>query len=334
MQAPDVTFIVFSDLHVDLMHDTVARMDVLLQEATRHQVDFIVHLGDYMYPDMDFLQKHAPESVDRLKTKAFYCERDDEKHAIHAMIKASGIPVYGVLGNHDMDSCSKATACRYFGMPGRYYCFDRGGVRFVALDTNFMRDGDEYIGYDHANYNYGHTPLKTDWVDPEQLGWLEETVMSSPFPCVLMSHAPIGDDLYCVSNADAVFAIIRRANQDRRRVVLAMNGHVHIDGICVREGVPFWDVNSMSNIWIGHKYDTVRYSRAIHAICPHLCATAPYWDALFARVTIRNNSIDIDGRESVFVGPSPQALGYPSSSSFHAPSARIADRSLPLDKHW
>lgn len=326
----NVKFIVYADLHVDIMPDAVARMQVLLREAREHHVDFIVHLGDIMYPDVDFLAKHAPESLEiRKQTAWFVCDRDDEKHTIREMIRESGIPSFGVLGNHDMDSCDKAAACKYFDMPGPYYAFDRGGVRFIALDTNFIRDGEKLIDFAHCNYGK-YKQRDTCWIDPAQLAWLKEQVMASPYPCVLMSHTPLGDDIHNVHNANEVFDIIREANADKRRVVLAMNGHVHIDGVCIREGVPFFDVNSMSNIWIGHKYDTVRYSATIHRNFPHLCGTAPYWDALFARVTIDDEGIHIAGRESSFVGPSPQALGVPASDTFHTPTASIASRVLPL----
>lgn len=330
MQAPNVTFIVYADLHVDIMPDAVARMQVLLREAVQHHVDFIVHLGDIMYPDAAFLAEHAPESLKRREEGAwFVCNRDDEKLAIRRMIAQSGIPSYGVLGNHDMDSCSKQTACRYFDMPGPYYAFDRGGVRFIALDTNFIREGERLIDFDHCNYGR-YKQRDTCWLDPAQLAWLREQVMTSPYPCVLMSHTPIGDDIHNVHNADAVFELIREANGDRRRVILAMNGHVHIDGVCLREGVPFFDVNSMSNLWIGHQYDTVRYSETIHRAYPHLCGTAPYWDALFARVTINDEGIFVAGRESTFVGPSPQALGVPASDTFYPPSASIASRTISI----
>ncbi len=332
MATPDVSFIVYADLHVDIMHDAAARMQVMLCEAERYHVDFILHLGDIMYPDADFLAEHAPESLAlREKTAWFVCDRDDEKHRIRAMIQENGIESFGVLGNHDMDSCTKATACRYFGMPAPYYSFDRGGIRFIALDTNLIRDGDTLIDFAHCNYRDSKR-ADTNWIDPAQLQWLEAQVMTSPYPCVLLSHAAIGDSQLNIHNAEDVFAIIRRANADKRRIILAMNGHVHIDGVCAREGVPFFDVNSMSNLWIGHKYDTVRYSETIHRAYPHLCGTAPYWDALFARVTINSEGIHIVGRESSFVGPSPQALGVPAEATFHAPSASIASRVLSLDE--
>jgi len=183
------------------------------------------------------------------------------------------------------------------------------------------------VDVDHCNY--GKT-FKVGWLPPAQLEWLERTVTESPYPCVLMSHAPIGDNLHNVQNADDVFDLIRRVNKDKRRIVMAMNGHSHIDGVVTREGVPFYDVNSISNLWLGSKYATIRYSETIDKIYPHLKHTAPYWDALFARVTIDADGIRISGRASSFVGPSPQELGFPPDGSFHPPSASIVDRVLPL----
>ena len=53
-------FLVFSDLHVDIMPDAVARMQVILEAAKQNDVDFLLDLGDTMYPDVDFLQKASP----------------------------------------------------------------------------------------------------------------------------------------------------------------------------------------------------------------------------------------------------------------------------------
>lgn len=327
---PDVSFIVYTDLHVDIMPDATARMQVMLREAKEQQVDFIVHLGDIMYPEKAYLAEYAPESL-RLRENAwFVCDRDDEKDAIRKMIEESGLESFGVLGNHDMDTCTKETACRYFGLPNRYYVFDRGGVRFLALDTNFMMDEDGLVDLAHCNYR-NRKQMELCWLDPVQLDWLEAQIMDAPYPCVLLSHAPLGDGTASsVHNAEAVYRIIRHTNADRRRVVLAMNGHAHIDGVHMREAVPFVDVNSMSNLWLGHQYDTVRYSETIHRTYPHLCGCAPYWDALFARVTISDERIQIVGRTSSFVGPSPLALGVPSGKTFHSPSASIASRTFSL----
>ncbi len=319
-------FLVFADLHVDIMHDAVARMQVILEEAKRQQVGYVIQLGDMMYPDTAFLKAHdtAPE-----KTGWFVNERDDEKLAILRMISESGLKVYGVLGNHDMDACGKDTACLYYGMPAPYYAFDRDGVRFIALDTNNILDNGEYLPFDHCNYGT-IKGLSVNWLGTQQLAWLRDQIMSSPYPCVLLSHAALGDERLNAHDGPAVWELIRECNKDRRRVIFALNGHNHIDGVCVRAGVPFMSVNSASNIWIGHEYDCIRYSETISRMYPHMKGTAPYWDALFAVIEIDEAGIHVRGRKSSFVGPSPYELGFPPERFYHRIRPVVRDRDLPL----
>lgn len=324
----NVTFAVFSDLHVDIMPDAVPRMQVLLRRAREEKADFLLHLGDIMYPEADFLRSFAPQSAAR-RAGWFQCERDDEKREIRRMIQENGLPLFGVLGNHDMDACSKETACRYLGLPAPHYTFDAGGVRFIALDTNYILEDGRYVDFDHCNYSRFKT-RETSWLGPAQRAWLEEQLLSSPYPCVLLSHAPLGDELLNAHDGAAVWEIVRRTNRGRRRVILALNGHNHVDGVCARAGVPFLSVNSISNIWIGHEYDCVRYSETISRLYPHLKGCAPYWDALFAIVRIDGEGIHVQGRESSYVGPSPYELGFPRAASYHVSTPCIRSRTLPI----
>ena len=318
-------FLAFADLHVDIMHDGVARMQVILEEAKKQGVDYLIHLGDIMYPDTAFLKEHddLPE-----RTGWFANERDDEKLAIRKMIADSGFKVYGVLGNHDMDACSKEVTCLYYGMSAPAYTFDEGGVRFIALDTNFMLVDGQLVPYDHCNY--GHVKGVCNWLGQEQLAWLRDQVMASPYPCVLLSHAPLADEKLNAQDAPEVWKLVKECNADARRVIFAMNGHNHIDGVCVRSGVPFMSVNSASNIWIVHQYDAVRYSETISRMYPHMTGCAPYWDALFAVVTIDDQGIHVKGRKSSFVGPTPYELGFPRDKFYHIIRPEVRDRELPL----
>lgn len=319
-------FLVYADLHVDIMHDAVARMQVILEEAKKAQVRYIIHLGDIMYPDTGFLEQYDSSSE---RTGWFANDRDDEKLAIRQMIAESGFKVYGVLGNHDMDACDKRLACLYNDMPSPNYTFDRDGLRFIALDTNFILDDGEYIPFDHCNYSR-YKSRDTSWLGPEQLKWLREEINNSPYPCILLSHAPLGDEKLNAHDGPEVWKLIRECNADGRRVIFAMNGHNHIDGVCVRSGVPFMSVNSASNIWIGHKYDCVRYSKKISEIYSHMTGCAPYWDALFAIVTIDDAGIHVKGRQSTFVGPSPYELDFPPENFYHRIRPAVRDRDLPL----
>jgi len=325
-----VKFAVITDLHVDIMPDGVARMQAFCEAAKAAGVDFLMHLGDMQYPEVAFLEQYAPESVEKRKGQAwFVCDRDDEKLAVKKLIADSGLKMYGVLGNHDMDSCDKAAACRYWDMPGNYYSFVEGGVRFIALDANYIKTDDGLVSFSHCNYRHFSSP-NISFLPKEQLEWLEKEIMASEEPCVLLSHSPLGDDLLMAHNRAEVWEIIERANTDRRRVILALNGHNHIDGMSVRRGVPFISINSASNIWIGHEYDAVRYSETICRHYRHLKACAPYRDALFAIFEISDAGIVMEGRSTGFVGPSPQELGFPKEAAYFDPAPVVRSRRLPL----
>ena len=324
----NVKFLVFTDLHVDIMHDSVARMEIILRAAHREKVDFLLHLGDIMYPETEFLMKYAPQSIEKRKEHAwFVCDRDDEKKMIRLMISESGFKLYGVLGNHDMDSCDKKTALLYYGMPSPYYSFTEGGVRFIALDGNFIQTSDALVDFDHCNYSM-YKRKDTSFLPQNQLEWLENTIRSSLEPCVLLSHAPLGDDLLNIHNMKEVWTIIERVNKTERKVILAMNGHNHVDGLSARQGVPFFSVNSASNIWLGERYRSVRYSEMLCKVYPHLSSCAPYYNPLYAVVTINESGIYIQGTDSVFVGKTPQELGFPQEASYFEPCAYIKSRFL------
>ncbi|MBR3872650.1 MAG: metallophosphoesterase [Clostridia bacterium] len=322
-------FLVFADLHVDIMHDSVKRMEQILAAAKEKKVDYIIHLGDVMYPEADYVRRHAPQDFERRGEAWFLCERDGEKAAIRQMLNDSGLKVYGVLGNHDMDACDKSTACRYWNMPAPHYTFTEGGVRFIALDSQFIRteDGDE----DFAYCNYRHSPWQQlHFIPDEQLEWLEKTLFASKEPCVLLSHAALGDDQLCVQNRDRVWDIVRRANENGRRVIAAFNGHNHADGVTMRCGVPFISINSASNLWMGETWRTTRFSQQISQDYPHIGCTAPYRDALYAVITITDEELAMEGVTSEYVGLSPQQVGLPRQMYCHEPVPMTRSRRFEL----
>ena len=45
-----VRFLVFTDLHADAYADAKERLEQIIQSAKKHEVDFIVSIGDLCYP--------------------------------------------------------------------------------------------------------------------------------------------------------------------------------------------------------------------------------------------------------------------------------------------
>lgn len=114
----------------------------------------------------------------------------------------------------------------------------------------------QYHRYSIGNY-YANGEYR-DYMPPEQLKWLEETIASAPGPCILISHEsferPDG-----VKNREEVLKIINEANERKpHSVLMCINGHHHRDFI-------------------------------------HILA---YDDSIFCVVTIEGTSIRIDGMKS------------------------------------
>lgn len=148
--------------------------------------------------------------------------------------------------------------------------------------------------------------------------------------------AGVSTEMYEAARIDSassmmqLHTLIRKLNHDQRRIILGLNGHSHVDGICVREGVPMMNINSASNFWHGHQYASIRYSETISRLYPHIKGCAPYWDALFAIIEIDRNAITVTGRTSSFVGAGPHELGFPVQENYHRRTPCIQNRILPM----
>ena len=77
------------------------------------------------------------------------------------------------------------------------------------------------------------------------------------------------------------------------------------------KGIHYLQINSMSYQWLGGDYQHVRYSKEVDEKFPWIKYTVPYKDSLFAVVTIdtARGFLEIEGRQSEFVGPSPWEIG-------------------------
>jgi 3',5'-cyclic AMP phosphodiesterase CpdA len=103
------------------------------------------------------------------------------------------LPAYSCLGNHDIHGWKlraaqpeveadpmygKDFALRRLGMASRHYTFDRGGWRFIVLDSMVYAEG-----------RHGYAAR----LDEEQYAWLERTLGGTPaaMPVCVLSHIPI-----------------------------------------------------------------------------------------------------------------------------------------------
>jgi 3',5'-cyclic AMP phosphodiesterase CpdA len=133
-QQPQLKFAIIGDSGTGDQHQYDIGQKLALTRTT-FPFEFVIMLGDNIYG------RDRPEDF------------EDKFSRPYAGLLSAGIKFYASLGNHD--SPEKQTAYKPFNMGGqRYYTFKpNGGIRFFALDSNYM--------------------------DKKQLTWLENELKSS-----------------------------------------------------------------------------------------------------------------------------------------------------------
>ncbi len=281
-----------ADLHHDLIHTGIARMEAFTREMAASRPDAILQLGDFAYPNAK------------------------NSKIIEMFNQGNARPLH-VIGNHDMDAGhTKQQCCDLWGMTGRYYLQNIGGLQLLVLDGNDGGSPTHKGGY--ASY-----------IGQEQTKWLKEMLRTLDGPVIVASHQALAG-AWAVDNAEEIQVILGEAAE---KVILAINGHSHIDDVVRVKGITYMHLNSASYQWVGDKYKHDSYSKEVHANYPWMSGHCPYRDALFAMLTIdpENLTIQVDGRQSQWVGKSPAELGQdldPSLTNGEEIAPRIRSRRI------
>jgi len=204
--------------------------------------------------------------------------------------------VMHVIGNHDTDAGYTTAQCiAYWGMPGRYYHQMIGGISFLVLDGNEKGSPKHKGGY--ASY-----------IGEEQLTWLKLELKKTANPVVVVSHQPLAGEL-AIDNALEVQQLL---SAHAGKILLAINGHSHINASYHVSGVDYLHINSASYFWVGEKFKHESYPASVIDNHPWIAYTCPYRDALFASLVIdpETKTVRVEGTQSDWVGDSPKTLGF------------------------
>lgn len=213
-----------------------------------------------------------------------------------ASFNQGNIPAYHVLGNHDLDEGhSKEQAIQAFGMPSAYYAKVIQGVRILVLDGNDTGSPTTKGGY--ASY-----------IGKEQQDWLNQQLENSKEPVIVISHQPIAG-IYTIDNSVEIQNLL---STHASKIILAVNGHAHVDQFLKVGGVSYLHLNSASYYWVGEKHRHLSMDANTHANYPSLSLTCPYAAVLFGVLTLdrKTKKLSLTGRKSSWIGPSPMELGY------------------------
>jgi len=320
-----IKFGVFADLHVDIMHDAQERLSTFLDAARAADVDFIIHLGDFCYPDDNRVcvcppEKMPPNIKNALKVKT-YADKDETISMFNNFEK----PSFHVLGNHECDMCSKKETLEFLGLKhDSYYSFDMGGFHFIVLDASFYKKDGQYIAFENGNYfaesydfsnGNGEGERLLPWLPPEQINWLKEDLENAKLPSILFSHQCLGEEnTYSILNAPLVKEVLKNAPCG---VLAAFNGHEHMDYEMYQDGIWFVNINSISNNWLDVDFIVPnQYGTEIDEKYPNIKYTVPYKDPVYAIIDIDETGINIKGVQSDYVGPTPEERGLYKAGSW------------------
>ena len=283
-----VKFCAFADIHYYpgvFPHDTREWLERVLDRAEKSNADFIIHMGDFT---------HTPAAC-----KDYVDFYNDFR-----------IKTYHTVGNHDDDGNSHEETLAAYRLDCGHYFFDHGGFRFIVTDTNHCFADGKFIHYSNSNYyavgrkNGSHITR----VPPEQLEWLKATIESSPYPCVVTSHASYEREDGSPDRA-AVRKIFDDANAKHPgKVRLVINGHHHCDYVRILDDIVYLDLNSASYDWVNKhtaypESDAKRWKHARHVIA---------WnDPVSAIITIgQDGHLKVEGQRSEFyLGVTPEMAG-------------------------
>ena len=280
-----IKFGIFTDLHYEHIHDGRQRIENFITNAREAEVDFVIELGDL-------------------------CSPNEENQVLLNMLDSIGKPHYHLMGNHNTDLFTKKDVTDFLQMDNSYYSFKYGKVRFIVLDTCFIKTDKAYEPYCKRNYEKikGIYPIIPDY----EFKWLEYQLNDDSEYYVIFSHHSFENEFAKrgVYNRESVRDLINRVNLTGNKVLLCINGHDHGDSLKKIEQTYYFGLNSMSYIWFGPQFEHFCYSDEIHKQYPFLKDLVLYREGLYSIITItENGGIEIQGMNGHYQNISPKELG-------------------------
>ncbi len=178
--------------------ETLGKLAEAANQFEKDRVDFIVELGDII------------DAADTVETEQRYLKE------INREFCAISKDRHYVLGNHCVDTLTKAEFLGGVEQKESYYSFDRGDFHFVVLDACFRNDGEPY-GRKNSKWNDANIPAA-------ELEWLQADLRSTDRKTVVFAHQRLD-----VSNDHGVKNCpeVRRVLQDSGKVLAVLQGHSH-----------------------------------------------------------------------------------------------------------
>ena len=178
--------------------ETLGKFSEASAKFVAEQPDFVVELGDLI------------DAADTVETELRYLKM------INGEFSRVSKDRHYVLGNHCVDTLTKAEFLGTVEQSKSYYSFDRNGFHFVVLDSCFRGDGQPY---ERKNFKWTDTN-----VPPVELEWLKADLDQTDNSVIVFAHQRLD-----VSNHHGVKngAAVREILESSGKVLAVFQGHSH-----------------------------------------------------------------------------------------------------------
>ena len=237
----NLKFIVFSDLHYNHIKKSLSEysskrkltlfaeplIKKLITIVNQIKPDFVVNLGD-------LIQDVHDKNID---TENF-------KHMIR-ILNQSTVPVYSVLGTHDLRAFDRKEVSSFYGYDNPTYSFDCKNPPLVFLSAEHIH-----------SYNENNEKKVEYVINSKDLSWLKQDLDKTNLPTIIFTHTGLAED-NMKGNAfyeDGKYPAHYENRQDIKnillksnKVVIVFNGHQHWTKSLVEDGIKYQVCGSMVN---------------------------------------------------------------------------------------
>lgn len=196
--------------------ETLGKLAEAAARFEKEKVSFVVELGDLI------------DAADSVATEQRYLQ------TINREFSAISKDRHYVLGNHCVDTLTKAEFLDIVEQQQSYYSFDRGEVHFVVLDACFRKDGEPY-GRKNFKWNDANIP-------DAEMEWLQADLKATSKKTVVFAHQrlDVSND-HGVKNCPAV----RKIFEESGKVLAVFQGHSHQNDLKDIRGIHYCTLVAM-----------------------------------------------------------------------------------------
>lgn len=196
--------------------ETPTKLEKAIEQFTRDKVDFTVELGDLVDA-----AKSVEDETGYLKT-------------INTQLAKIPGDRHYVLGNHCVQTLTKAEFLAGIERENSYYSFDAAGYHFVVLDACFNSDHEPY-GRNNFTWTDANMPAR-------QLEWLEADLKKAEGKAIIFAHQRLDvTKQHSVKNAETV----RKVLEGSAKVIAVFQGHSHQNDLQDIAGIHYCTVAAM-----------------------------------------------------------------------------------------